>query len=285
MDSAEIQLIQADRVALEQRVALMNAAYADYFIPIRVSLEQMALMDRVFDVDGSLSVVARAKWECIGMALLGVRAARAWITGVGVVPRWRRRGVARSLMHWVIDAARRAGAREVVLEVFQQNHGARRLYTDLGFQEGRELLTWQRPASADALPVPMEHLQRGACDEFLANFVPWHRSAPSWQRDIRTLQSMSDRLIAYGLDWNDELAGYCLVALADDNVAIWDVALNPASGLLLPGRLLLQALAALHWGRSLSIINVPDDDPLCRLLAALGFRVTVRQLEMSLVLS
>ena len=47
-------------------------------------------------------------------------------------------------------------------------------------------------------------------------------------------------------------------------------------------RLLLQALAATYFGRALSIMNVPAEDSLNRILAALGFLVTVRQVEMIL---
>jgi hypothetical protein len=61
-----------------------------------------------------------------------------------------------------------------------------------------------------------------------------------------------------------------------------DVGVNPQSGLLMPGRLLLQALAVSYFGRSFSIMNVPADDSLVRILAALGFHVAVRQVEMAL---
>ena len=92
MRESEIQLVPADRVSLGQRVAIMNAAYADYFVPTRVSQDQMALMDRCYDIRPAHSVVARSRWESVGMALLAVRGERAWISGVGVVPAWRRQG-------------------------------------------------------------------------------------------------------------------------------------------------------------------------------------------------
>ena len=50
--------------------------------------------------------------------------------------------------------------------------------------------------------------------------------------------------------------------------------------MLAAGRTLLQALAARYRGRALSISNVPVDSGLNRVLAALHFRVTVRQVEM-----
>ena len=63
-----------------------------------------------------------------------------------------------------------------------------------------------------------------------------------------------------------------------------DIGVDPASGIIVPGRILLQALSHLYWGQALTISNVPADDPLNRVLAALRFLVTTRQVEMQLEL-
>jgi len=279
---AEIRLVPADRVALSQRVAIMNAAYADYYVPTRVTQEQMASLDRFYDVDVTRSVVAHTRWECIGMALLALRGTRAWVSGVGVVPAWRRRGVARTMMLRLIAEAVQAGARTMFLEVIVENEPARRLYNALGFQAVRELLTWQRPAGADPLPIPLERLTLAPPLELLANGEGWHDQRPCWQRETATLRRMADRLTGYRLDWRGEPTAYCLVNTHDETVSLTDVGINPDAGLLMPGRLLLQALAASYYGRPISIMNVPADDALNRVLAALGFLVTVRQVEMAL---
>lgn len=44
-------------------------------------------------------------------------------------------GVARALMDWVIDEARRRGARALYLTVFIDNHRARRFYERYGFED------------------------------------------------------------------------------------------------------------------------------------------------------
>jgi GNAT superfamily N-acetyltransferase len=280
-DETDLQLIAADRVSLGQRVAIMNAAYADYYIPIRVTQEQLALMDEFYDVIPGRSVVARTRWECVGQALLALRDRRAWISGVGVVPAWRRKGMARAMMKHLLSEAILAGADEAVLEVIDRNRPARALYLSLGMNERRELLTWQRAADADALPIPQERLRAVPASELLGFFKPWHEQPASWQRDERTLRRMAGRLAGYRLDLRGKPAGYCLVAAADDNISIVDIAINPEAGLLMPGRILVQALSARYLGHALSIINVPADDSLNRILAGLGFIVTLRQIEMT----
>jgi len=57
------------------------------------------------------------------------------ICNVVVREDYRRQGIARRLMEETIDEARRQRAEEVVLQVYQDNLAALRLYTDLGFQQ------------------------------------------------------------------------------------------------------------------------------------------------------
>ncbi len=284
-DDTDLQLVAADRVSLAQRTAIMNAAYADYYIPIRVTPDQLALMDEFYDVVLSRSVVARTRWECVGQALLALRDRRAWISGVGVAPAWRRRGITRAMMQHLLREARLAGAQEALLEVIDRTRPARNLYLSLGMVERRELLTWQRPADADALPLPQERLRAAPAAELLSSFATWHDQPASWQRDDPTLMRMAPRLAGYRLDMDGRPAGYCLVAAGDDSIAIVDLAINPDAGLLMPGRVLVQALSARYLGHALSIVNVPADDAVNRILAGLGFIVTLRQIEMTKDLS
>jgi GNAT superfamily N-acetyltransferase len=279
---SDVQFMPASRVSAAQRVAVMNAAYIDYFVPTHVTQDQLELMDRCYDIMPSRSVVARTRWETIGMALLSLRDDRTWISGVGVVPAWRRRGLARSMMAWLIDQARAAGARQIALEVIADNHPARQLYGSLGFREVRELLCWQRPGTADPLPIPFERLIYAPCQDLLDNFEAWHGQPPCWQRELASLRKIAGPLKGYRLDYEGRPAGYCIVGGHEDAVALVDVGINPEAGLLMPGRLLLQALAAIHLGSSISITNVPADDQLSRILAALRFLVTLRQIEMVL---
>lgn len=59
----------------------------------------------------------------------------AEILTVGVVPAARRRGIARQLLHALLDEARRRGARECFLEVRVDNAAARALYESDGFAQ------------------------------------------------------------------------------------------------------------------------------------------------------
>jgi len=278
--------VPAQAVAPADRAQIINRAYANYYVPMHVTAEQMAAMDRFYDVDLGRSVVALAGRAAVGMALLCIRGRAGWITGVGVTPEHRRHGVGRELIGRLIAQARDAGLHEILLEVITQNTPAWRLYAEAGFAPTRELLIWRRSSESDALPIPEERLAQADARGLLAHFESWHSQPVTWQRAAPTLARMAEagRLKGYRLDWRGAAAAYCLVSGHDDALSLMDVGIDPATGITTPGRILLQALAHLHWGRALTISNVPADDPLNRVLAALRFLVTVRQIEMRLAL-
>ncbi len=198
-----IHLLPADHVDVGLRADLINAAYADYYVPMQLTADGMRSVDDLYDVDLARSVVAYDRSELVGMALLSRRGDRGWVSGVGVLPAWRRRGIGRLLVVTVLGGAREVGVRQVALEVLAQNAAARALYTQLGFVESRELLCWRRAADADALPIPEDRLSETSLDEALAHFDRWHDQAPCWQGEAATLRRMADRVRGYRLelDW------------------------------------------------------------------------------------
>lgn len=278
--------MSARTVSVEDRARFLTAAYADYYTPMRVSADQMAAMDRFYDTDLDRSLVALEGHEVVGMALLSVRGHQGWVSGVGVAPTRRRRGIGRLLMERLLDNAAHAGLTAVRLEVIIENVAARQLYADLGFRETRELLIWRRSAEADALPIPAERLAKADPFELLAYADHWHGQPVTWQRAAATLAHMAaeGRLQGYRLDMAGALAAYGLVSgQSSATLTLLDIGIDPTGDIVTPGRILLQALSHLHWGKAMTISNVPADDPLNRVLAALRFLVTMRQVEMRLI--
>ena len=81
---------------------------------------------------------------CIGIAASGdtlLAMACGWvvldelqITVLGVEPEHRRRGLGRAVLKRLLLDASSAGARHAILDVAEDNHGARTLYSAFGFQ-------------------------------------------------------------------------------------------------------------------------------------------------------
>lgn len=82
----------------------------------------------------------------VSLTRLGETGAHWLISNVGVLPEYRGRGVARSLMDAAIDTARRKGGRVITLQVRSQNERAYRLYRRLGFQLMEQTVVLDRVA-------------------------------------------------------------------------------------------------------------------------------------------
>lgn len=69
------------------------------------------------------------------------------IANVAVHPDFRRRGFARAVMQAAIAHIRSKGGNFAILQVEASNHGAQKLYRELGFTEERTFIRWQRPSN------------------------------------------------------------------------------------------------------------------------------------------
>jgi ribosomal protein S18 acetylase RimI-like enzyme len=134
-----VEFRPSSEFSLAELAAVFTASYHGYFIPLVVDETQLRYMVGVFDLDLSRSVVAVQRERPIGLANLGRRGERTWLGGVGVLPDHRGSGIGESPTRMLLDQAREARAREMVLEVIVENSPAIALYEKLGFARTREL--------------------------------------------------------------------------------------------------------------------------------------------------
>jgi ribosomal-protein-alanine N-acetyltransferase len=73
--------------------------------------------------------------EIPGFALAYLVGEEAEFARLGVLSSWRKRGIGEQLVRASMQALKQRGAREIFLEVREDNEAARRLYARLGFEE------------------------------------------------------------------------------------------------------------------------------------------------------
>jgi GNAT superfamily N-acetyltransferase len=242
-----VTLAPADTLSIDQLASLFNASYEGYVVPFRVDPAQLLTWIEAWHIDVGRSRVAPGE----GVALLGVRARRGWVGGLGVVPASRRRGLGRALMEAVLAEA----PADVTLEVIEQNEPAIQLYESLGFQRVRVLEVW----SLDGPVVPAEARQ--------AEPSPVGEADPPWQRADASLRPGYERLEVDGGAAAIRGGGGGIVSLlqlrADDEEA---------------ARMLVAAARA--RGTGLRFVNVPEGHPGAAAISDLGGRLDLRQYEM-----
>jgi GNAT superfamily N-acetyltransferase len=264
-----VEFRRSSEFSLAELAAVFTASYDGYFVPVVVDEAQLTYMVEVFDVDLSKSLVGVEHERPVGLANLGRRGERTWLGGVGVVRDRRGSGIGESLTRALLNQAREAGAREMVLEVIVENAPAIALYEKLGFTRTREL-------EVLSLAAATKHSEASETDlEEALRAVATARSGPEpWQRADETVANLARRGSPPRAITVDGAAA--VFSQDDDRVSLLQAAGDTAG---------LGALAAALLSRgSVSALNFPTSEPVATALRQAGATVRLRQYEMVLPL-
>lgn len=186
-----MELIPACEFSIEELTTLYNQTRVDYLIPMPMNAARLAEYVRVYDVSLPHSLVAREEGEVLGLAMLGVRKARTWITRLGVLPTTRRHGTGQALMEGLLERTTQLGYQFSMLEVIKNNTPAHMLFLKMGFKEIGELLVLRRsptlpppdPVIADA--QPLESIEA-------LDLVARNRGTQPWTNQSESLNNARD---------------------------------------------------------------------------------------------
>ena len=142
--AVDVKLIPASEFTLDELTGIYNQTRVDYMVPMPMNAARLAEYISVYDVDLEHSLVAMQEDDLRGVAMLGVREGRAWITRLGVIPTTRRSGVGEALMVGLLEQAEKLNIQFDMLEVIKNNTPAHTLFLKLGFYEIGELLVLRR---------------------------------------------------------------------------------------------------------------------------------------------
>lgn len=253
-------------------LALWNAGYEGYFVPITLTTEQLERYVRRGGIDLGRSLVMRVDGEPAAFSLLGIDGERGWIGGFGVAPAFRGRGLSYALMREHAARFRGWGLRHVQLELFEQNW-VRRTYEAAGFRVTRRLPCLAGIAPASGRPLPTLPL-----DEALEHHGRLHADFPaSWDSEPRFLRRAfpaDGEIVIAGPP--ERPSGILLAAPLGERARVHDAAAEDDAS----AARLVEALGALFPARSVIVVNEPEGSPIHRALLAAGFAEESAQLEM-----
>ena len=125
----------------------------------------------------------------------------ALIANVATHPNYRRHGIGRTLTERAMLGARQKGAREIWLQVRDDNPTAIRIYTDLGFEERARRTTYHsRSALTSASPTPADGRYSSRLE--MPRISVARPSARHWQRQIAWLQRAHPDEISWYAHWD-----------------------------------------------------------------------------------
>jgi len=186
-----IQLSPASQYTIEQLTAIYNQTRVDYMVPMPMNAVRLAEYISIYDVDLEHSLVASRNGELLGVAMLGVRVERAWITRLGVIPNIRRGGVGEALVKELLEQADSLSIHFDMLEVIKKNIPAHSLFIKLGFHEVSELLVLRRaPVFPPPEPMVADAQRLDPLDAL--RLVGWHRGTQPWTNQSESLSNAKD---------------------------------------------------------------------------------------------
>jgi ribosomal protein S18 acetylase RimI-like enzyme len=186
-----VVLTPASQFNFEQLAAIYNQTRVDYMVPMPMNAQRLKEYADTYDVALDHSLVAMTPdGEMLGVAMLGVRADRAWITRLGVIPNTRRRGVGLALMNGLIEQAELINRKFIMLEVIKNNTPAYQLFLKLGFYEVGELLVLRRAPHPPPAPVVADARRLDRMDALV--LVGHDRGTQPWTNQSETLFNAYD---------------------------------------------------------------------------------------------
>jgi ribosomal protein S18 acetylase RimI-like enzyme len=273
-----VRFVSAATASLEAYAAAITAAFEGYPVQIAFTPQMLSRRVRFEQHDLESSLLAVEGDEAVGMAGLAIRGDRGWVSGFGVVPAWRRRGLGRRLMSALLERAREYGLRQLSLEVLAGNTAALRLYEDAGMRVTRDLLVLERaadyaPPAAGRARTPKE----APAGELLRHYWRLHPEPPAWQRELPSLLAADLRGLYVG--GRRRPRAYALLGYGrDGNIYSSDLA---AAGAEDAGEM----CAALgRVAGPMRVVNEPERGPYAAPLLKHGFREVMRQHEMTMEL-
>ena len=188
---AAINLVPTSQFTIEQLTTIYNQTRVDYLVPMPMNSTRLAEYISTYDVDLEHSLVALQDETLFGVAMLGVRDGRAWLTRLGVLFNARRHRIGEALTTGLIERAEKLNIYFDMLEVIKNNIPAHRLFLKLGFYEVGELLVLRRPPfnhPPDTVVADVERLDRFAA----LNLVRRDRGTQPWTNQSESLFNASD---------------------------------------------------------------------------------------------
>lgn len=269
-------------IGISKILKVFNEAFSDYFIPFRLSKDQLAQKMLVDQTDLSLSVGVFEKEELIAFILHGIDTINeekvVYNGGTGVIPEKRGAGLSKQMYRFILPLLAKKGVNSLMLEVISNNIQAIKSYEQSGFETIRKLLCYKGEVSVSSKNnnVLIKELQ-GYNWQLMESFWDIY---PTWQNAQSAVNKVKRTNISLGAYIGNRLVAY--VIYNPNNQRIHQIAVHKDFRRRGIASTLIFQLVNVH-GHTISIINVDKNStPVNTFLKAIGLEVNLEQLEMKL---
>jgi ribosomal protein S18 acetylase RimI-like enzyme len=252
-------------------------AFSDYQVKMEMTREQFRMMNVRRGLDYGLSVGAFDDGgRMVGLALNGSDVwdgrLTAYDMGTGVIPEFRRKGVADGMFDFLTPGLRKAGVKQYLLEVIRSNDKAVRLYKKKGFRETRQFECFIAEVGSLRFGKVADDISIKRLEEpdwgLFESFWDWR---PSWQNSVNSVKRSQSLVVVLGAFAGDRCVGYGVVYQESGDVP--QFAVEKTFRKRRVGSLMMKAIACEAKRGKIGVVNVDSSsEATIDFLVGLGFK-------------
>ncbi|UII75732.1 GNAT family N-acetyltransferase [Flagellimonas sp. HMM57] len=263
-------------------LSVFNTSFSDYFVPFKLTEEQLASKMIVDKTNLELSVGVFENKKLIAFILHGIDTINnqkvVYNGGTGVIPKKRGSGLTKQMYRYNLPVLEKKGIDKIILEVISKNIQAIKSYEKSGFTTTRELACYKGNFTSTKInkEIEVKELQNYQWKQ-MESF--WDID-PTWQNSKRVMDKLRIDNISFGAYLKNQLVGY--VIYNPKNNRIQQIAVNKNFRRKGIASNLIAELVKKH-GNAFSIINVDKKaENVTGFFDSKGFKNYLDQLEMEL---
>lgn len=277
-----MEIRNLNNVSTSEILNAFNESFSDYFVPLKLTAEQLTAKMRADKIDLSLSVGAFDNEKLVAFILHGLDTIDNKIIvyngGTGVIPEQRGSGLTKRMYQYVLPVLAEKGIDKIVLEVIDKNIQAIKSYEKSGFQIKRNLACYKgdfniKYTNKDVAIRSMQNYTWDVMQSF------WDVE-PSFQNSINVVEELKSDTLSLGAFLDNELVGY--VIYNPSNKRIQQIATKKNYRKQGIASSLIREIIEKN-GNSCSIINIDKKSKnTLDFLNSLGLKSFLEQIEMEL---
>lgn len=273
-------------VDIKEIVKVFNGSFSDYFVPFKLTQEQLTSKMLVDKIDLSLSVGVFENKKLIAFILHGFDTINnqkvIYSGGTGVIPEKRGFGLTKEMYLFILPLLIKKGINKLILEVITKNIQAVKSYEKSGFKVKRELLCYKGEvgiSNTNSSNIKIKELQKYNW-ELMESF--WD-IFPTWQNSKSVVNELKYNNTSLGAYIENQLVGN--VIYNPTNKRIQQIAVSKEFRKKKIASSLVFKLKE-RCGNTISIINVDKkSNGVNDFFNKIGLENNLEQLEMELELN
>ncbi len=276
-----MEIITLENTDLQSILNILNEVFADYVIPLQLTVEQLEQKIAAENIQLNLSIGVVSAGKLVGLMLHAINLIDGEISvynaGTGVVPEYRGKGIVANMYRFLLPKLQELGVKAMLLEVILGNDSAIRAYEKMGYRVNRTLDSFKGvvEAAADNKNLEVRELLNLDWDYLKALWT----ALPSWQASAQALDNSRERLSVLGAYEGGELVGY--VAFYANIARIQQLAVGPNQRRKGVATKLIEAMKTVVGTSELAINNVDQQaQDVVAFLQKMGLSYRLSQFEM-----